>query len=666
MKKVILRSLTLTNWRGERSRTTNFDPISTTIAGGNGLGKSRHFDAFMWLLFGKDSQDRKDFNVKSIVDGQPLMKTECEVVGVLDVDGEKITLRRAFVEEWVKPRGQVEQVFKGNKTECYWNDTPVSVTEYQKRVNAIIDDSVFKMVTNPLFFASMPWKNQREQLFQLAGTVTDHEIASSKPEFSVLLDKISGKSFSDFKSELVARKKRLKADLSEIQPRIDQTQRLMPEMTDFATLEEEVARIEAEIEKVDKAMNDATERVRQQYEAVQERQSKINALKRQRQQVLFDAQSKAKEDAFNANSNRRETEAKVKDVERNSESLKREVQSYEEEKARLEKDVANLVSKSDALREEWYKENDTTYNGETKCSCCGQELPDAMKAEALEHFNKHKQSQLDEITSKGKGYKEQIEILNSRIQKLEVDLVASTDKYNASKEELELLRKEFESLSEVKQAEVNPENIKEYSDLTKQISDLEDGLKAYESQIQTDSTEAYQERKKELSANRDEVKARLANREHIERFKKQIADLEAKGKDIAQQIANIEREEYTVQQFTKAKIDECEKRINGLFTMVTFRLFEYTIEDTKKENPIETCVPFVDGVPFTVANTASQVNGGLDIINTLCKFYGVNAPIFIDNAESTNHLIETDAQMIKLVVSKDKTLRIEYGKMEAD
>ena len=415
MKKVIIKRLTLTNWRGERSRTTQFNPISTTISGGNGLGKSRHFDAFMWLLFGKDKEDRKDFNIKTVVDGQPLMKTECEVIGVLDVDGEEITLRRAFVEDWVKPRGQVEQVFKGNKTECYWNETPVNVTEYQKRVNTIIDDSVFKMVTNPLFFASMPWKNQREQLFQLAGTVTDQEIANSKPEFSALLDKISGKSFSDFKSELAARKKRLKTDLAEIQPRIDQTQRLMPEMTDFAILEEEVARIEAEIEKVDKAMNDATERVRQQYEAVQERQSKINALKSQRQQVLFDAQSKAKEDAFNANANRRELQERINVVKREIHGYVQDENSASVELEKLQKRLQYLTTESDALRSDWYKENEATYNGETKCSCCGQELPDAMKAEALAHFNQYKQARLDEITRNGKNFKAEIEDAKKQI-----------------------------------------------------------------------------------------------------------------------------------------------------------------------------------------------------------------------------------------------------------
>lgn len=655
MKKIIIKSLTLTNWRGERSRTTQFDPISTTISGGNGLGKSRHFDAFMWLLFGKDKEDRKDFNIKTVVDGQPLMKTECEVIGVLNVDGEEITLRRAFVEDWVKPRGQVKQVFKGNKTECYWNDTPVSITEYQKRVNAIIDDSVFKMVTNPLFFVSMPWKNQREQLFQLAGTVTDQEIANSKPEFSALLDKISGKSFSDFKSELAARKKRLKADLAEIQPRIDQTQRLMPEMTDFATLEEEVARIEAEIEKVDKAMNDATERVRQQYEAIQERQSKINALKSQRQQILFDAQSKAKEEAFNANSNRRELEEQIKAVKREIHGYVQDEISANNKLKKLQERMQYLITESDALRSDWYKENEATYNGETKCSCCGQELPDAMKAEALAHFNQYKQARLDEITRNGKNFKAEIEDAKKQISEIEQDKDNAISSAKVKEEELHALENQLATLSEVKQVEIIPDNIKEYSDLTKQITDLEATLEAGTEKVDTSE---YQERKKELSCNRDEVKARLADRERIEQFKKQIANLEAKGKDLAQQIADAEREEYTAQQFTKAKIDECEKRINGLFTMVTFRLFDYTIEDTKKENPIETCIPLVNGVPFAVANTASQVNAGLDIINALTSFYGVKAPIFIDNRESVNEIIPTQSQVINLVVTDDKQLVI--------
>ena len=188
MKKVILKSLTLCNFKGEQARTTHFNADVTTISGGNGLGKSRHFDAFMWLLFGKDVQDRKDYEVRTHnADGTLLHEVECSVTGVLDIDGQEITLKRESVEEWVKPRGQVDRVLKGNHNECWWNETPVKVNEFNARVAAILEPSLFKMITNPMFFASMDWKLQRAQLFQLAGTLNDAEIAATNPDFVLLL-----------------------------------------------------------------------------------------------------------------------------------------------------------------------------------------------------------------------------------------------------------------------------------------------------------------------------------------------------------------------------------------------------------------------------------------------------------------------------------------------
>ena len=53
MKQVILKSLTMVNWRGAKDVTTNFNADVTTIMGANGLGKSRHFDAFIWLLLAR-------------------------------------------------------------------------------------------------------------------------------------------------------------------------------------------------------------------------------------------------------------------------------------------------------------------------------------------------------------------------------------------------------------------------------------------------------------------------------------------------------------------------------------------------------------------------------------------------------------------------------------
>ncbi|KAI3346127.1 ATP-binding protein [Clostridium botulinum] len=50
----------LKNFKGIKDLTVTFGTV-TTILGENGTGKSTIFDGFNWLLFGKDSHDKKGF-----------------------------------------------------------------------------------------------------------------------------------------------------------------------------------------------------------------------------------------------------------------------------------------------------------------------------------------------------------------------------------------------------------------------------------------------------------------------------------------------------------------------------------------------------------------------------------------------------------------------------
>ena len=659
MKRIILKELTLVNWRGSEATPTEFDPACTTIAGANGLGKSRHFDAFTWLLFGKDSQDRKDYNIKTAIGVGATPKAECRVTGFFNVDGEDIKMTRSYEEEWVKPRGATEEVFKGNKTVCFWNDAPVSVTEYAKRVKDIIDDTLFKMLTNPTYFLSMPWKDQREQLFLMAGAVEDSEVATWKPEFAAFLDKLAGKPMADFKRELAARKRLIKSQLDEVQPRIDQTYKLMPEKQDFAALEAEMKRVDDALVQVDGVLSSVAERSRKKYEEVQARQAKINGLKAKRQQVVFDANNKAREDAYKENEELRDLREEERKAQREMQSYQADIDSATKEIARLDAHKKELTKQADELREEWYKVNASAYNGETTCSCCGQELPAEMLASAKDHFDKHKADALAKITERGKNIKEEVTRIDARIAEVQEDVTNANEGIARQSSELEKLKARLAGASEVKPEEVKPEDIKEYNDLTEQITALEATL---DDGIESEDTTIYQEEKRKLTSKRDEIKDKLTDRKRIEELEKSIKELEEKGRNLAHQLAEAEREEYTMQQFTKAKIDECEKRINNLFTMVTFQLFDYTIEDAKKENPIECCIPLINGVPVGTTNAAAKVNAGLDIINALCRFYGVTAPIFIDNRESINEVIPTESQVINLKVTDDKKLVITKGK----
>lgn len=650
MKKVTLKSLTFVNFKGEKERTTNFNADVTTISGGNGLGKSRHFDAFIWLLFGKDTLDRKDYEVRTRIDGKVLHEVECSVSGVIVVDDEEITLKRAFVEDWVKPRGQVERVFKGNHTECWWNETPVKVGEYTKRIEEIIDSSVFKMITNPAFFVNMDWKLQREQLFQLAGTITDAEIASQKPEFALLLDKISGKSLADFKTEMAAKKKRLKEELDQIQPRIDQTHKMMPENEDFHAIEIEIERADHEIADIDKALSDVTAAIRKQYDNEQAKQNKVNALKSECQQIIFTAKSNAQNAAFEANAKHRELESEIKEKKHELDLANKYISGKEDEIARINRDIEKLKAEQDKKRNEWHKENGKQYDGGTICPHCGQNLPESMISQAREVFNRAKADKCNEITEQGKRLGQRIKENEAKIEEIKNEILAKQSE--AFPTVIETLEASLAEIPVVDVAAVVPENIPEWVAKQKEIADIEATISTDNSGIDTTDLK---NQKAEWNAKRDGLKARLANRDTIARCEKEMAQLEENGKKLAQQIADVEREEYSIEQFTKTRIDECEKRINAMFKFVSFRLYDYTVDG----NAVETCIPLINGVPYGSTNTAGQVNAGLDIINTLCRHYGICAPIFFDGRESVNEIIPTESQIINLVVTKDNKLTIQ-------
>ena len=280
-----------------------------------------------------------------------------------------------------------------------------------------------------------------------------------------------------------------------------------------------------------------------------------------------------------------------------------------------------------------------------------------MIADAESKFNDTIKAEKDRINAKGKEYKAFVAKVDKSIAETEKALQNAKDTLLAERKVADNNASILKDMgSEVVAREVIPENVPEWVKLQKELEEVK-------ATISTDNTpqvdnSGLNEQKRALTAERDAKKRELADRETIAKYGNEIAELEKQGKLLAQEIASYEREEYTMECFTKEKINECEKRINGMFKGVKFQLYDYTLEG----NPVETCVPLVDGVPFFVANTAGRVNAGLDIINALCKFYNVCAPIFIDGRESVNNLIETESQIINLVVSTDKELTVKYNK----
>lgn len=657
MKIITIKSITLRNWRGEKERTTTFNiDAPTYICGDNGLGKSRHFDAFCWLLFGKDSHDRKDYELRTYDEQHHVLhKCECSVEAVLNIDGTDLTLKRSYTEQWVKPRGQVEEVFKGNITECTWNGTPVRVSDYQKRINEIIDENVFRMITNPSYFVGMKWQLQRETLLQMAGTLTDEQIAGDNQQYKLLLDMLSGKSLSDFRKEIAAEKKRLKNELDQIEPRIDQTQKMMPEKKDWDKLEAEQAETRRLRDEVNAQLVSIAHRDNDNKKQIQVLNRQVLDLQNQQTQAVRDYRSRVDAQTDAANETNRAIQRKLKEAHEKLSALNIDKGRQEQRTKYLNDQIATLDKQLGALRDEWYSISKSQYDGSDICPHCGQKLPESMIAQAHKIFDDDKAEKLRLNNERGKSLAQQKKDYQAELDKVPViseqAIAISRQKEVISELEKELqqhpaVRPQYTEGRDLPEVKKIQENIDK---LTKQIADL--------SATDTSSSDYEQELTNKLDLfDRDleRIAGLLNDKAIIEKANGEIAKLEEQGKQLAQQIADLEKKEFVAQSFTKKKIAECEKRIDNKFTLVHWQLFD----QTQDGNEFECCVPIIAGTPYGVANKTKQFNAGLDIINALCKFNNVSAPIFVDNAESYNHFIDTPSQMVYLRVTNDKELVI--------
>lgn len=661
MKKVFIKEMTLTNFRGHQNLTVQFSN-ETTISGDNRLGKSTVFDAFVWLLFGKDQFDRKDHEIIPIVSGKRIERVDSEVSATINVDGREISLKRVLHQKWVRRRGTAEEVFDGTETQFFWDEVPLKAGEYKSRVDLLIEESIFKYITNPASFLALHWTAQREILFNIAGTISDVQIAASKAEFRQLLDAINGKSFAEYKKEISARKRKLNEALETIGPRIDQTAKLMPETKDWDSTEKVLGGVESSILAVDEQLSDRSKAIRGQYEEIQSKQAAINDLKTKQRDLINKLNQSEQQKAFEQNQNRIKLQNSLS-------SVKRNLANAESEREEAKRSLDNLKQKADALNREieqlrakWMSENEKEYKGQSDClvcpifgTSCGDPVAQSKHVEAAEKaalsFLQEKARKLDEINAEGKKKTEELQFINTRVQDAEKYLAEAIEKAVNASVESERISKQLANTPEFVAGTVIPESVEDWKELQDGISVLTESIAEFKPVDNTDLNT----RKAELVAKHDQLKKELADRDLIARYNKEINNLKAEASALSQQIADIEKTEFAMAEFTKVKIDESERRINGLFHIVKFQLYDKTIDG----NEFECCIALNKaGVPISATNTAEKINAGLDIIKTLSGFYNVSAPIFCDQAESNNNYLKTGSQMVFLRVTKEPVLTV--------
>ena len=652
MRTIKLKSLSLFNFKGIRNLTLDFTNAETWIYGENGTGKTTVCDAFSWLLFGKDSKGRSDsnFNIKTLDEsGKPILKIEHYVSGLLSVDGKTVKLQRRYVEKWSKPRGTTEETLKNHQTEFYVNDVKLATKqEYDSTVASILPEDVSRMITNPFYFTSLNPDVQKSMLLDMAGDVTDEDVAGLKPEYVELLAQLSGKSLAQYSKEIAARKKAIKDELVLIPSNIETANRLKPEEEDWVALDAELTEKRTKKAELEATLSDKSKLVEEEHKRKANIQKSIGEKRISLTKKENELRATADKGRNDVSLKIRDMEYKLKLQEGDLVRMRNEISSYEEQIQRMNTELDTLRGQYRQISQE-----QLTYpDGAFVCPTCHRQLEAddiAAKQHEMEaNFNQSKSARLQANSKKGKGIKATLE----ETKKKREDALAKVAELEAMIEQIKAdIEAQKASMPESVDVRQLIESDADCIVIRNEISELENQLTM---EAKTVDTTELKDGIKVLDSSISELVKRLAKREAIERADKEIETLEEKRISNNQALADLEKTEFVMLDFQKAKDNELMKRINGMFQLVSFSFVNEQLNGGEKL----TCVCTIDGVPYPDLNDAKKLNAGLDIINAMCKVKGISAPIFIDNRERVNEIIPTISQIINLVVSHDKELTI--------
>lgn len=675
--KMILKSLHLENFKGIKSLDVDFSS-KTKIKGQNASGKTTVFDAFTWLLFNKNSTGEEKFNVRPLdKDGKRIDNVEIKIVAVLDVDGKEVELSKVQKQNWVKKRGTDTVTLQGNVNSFEIDGYPKSESDFKAYVSGLAQsEDMFKMLTNPQYFSSLKWKEQRDILMKLIADFSDVELAKTDAKYAPLLDELEkAPSTDDIRSKFSKALTEWKKKRAEIPVRIDEAEK---SKVDIDVAERELARA------------DLTRKIAEIDGKIANSGSAIGDLRSREMQLQFDMSGITQTMSGELSAKRRKLDDDIFDADEKIDDLHQKIQSAENQIMDNEKAISDAdaerknlgvkynAEKAKAFDEAPYQFDESKWvfdDSTTVCSLCGQKLPDdkieqikadfeARKAKAkadaeeklkadIATFEKEKQAELNRINAVGTEKRKLIVALTKKNAELQQSIESLKKQEQETLAQKEELCKQLSQLPE----EADYSQNEEYAKLKAEHDEVLAKIEKLESEGADSVVDELKAEKSDLQARLDEVNAIVAKASMNVEIDERIAELQAEQKEIGQKVADQEQMLYLLEEFIRFKLDKISDSINSHFKTVNFKLFEMQLNGGMKD----CCECTVNGVDYSDLNSGHRIVAGLDIIRSLSELYGVSVPIFVDNAESLNefNVPDMDAQLILLSVSEDKQLKVE-------
>lgn len=675
--QMILKSLHLENFKGIKELDVNFSD-KTQIKGQNAAGKTTIFDAFTWLLFNKNSAGEEKFNVRPLdKGGNRIDNVEIKVVAALNVDDREVELSKVQKQNWVKKRGTDTVTLQGNVNSFEIDGYPKSEADFKAYVSSLAQsEEMFKMLTNPQYFSSLKWKEQRDILMKLVADFSDVELAKTDVKYAPLLDELEkAPSTDDIRGKFSKALTEWKKKQAEIPVRID---------------EAEKSKVDVDVAEQELAKAGLTRKIADLDNKIANSGSALSELRSKEMQLQFDMSGIIQTMNGELTTKRRKLDRAIIDVDGKIDELHQKIQSAENQIM----DNQKIISEADAER----KDLGVKYNAEkakafdetpyqfdeskwvfddstTVCSLCGQQLPsdkieqlkadfEAKKAKAKADAEERLKADRTKFEADKKAELNRLIALGTKKKNLITELTEKNTELQKSIESLEkqerevLARKEelFKQLSELPE-EVNYSQNEEYVKLKTEHDEVLAKIEKLESEGADSMVDELKTKKSNLQVQLDKVNAIIAKVSMNVEIDERIAELQAEQKEISQKVADQEQMLCLLEEFIRFKLDKISDSINSHFKTVNFKLFEMQLNGGMKD----CCECTVNGVDYSDLNSGHRIVAGLDIIRSLSEMYGVSCPIFVDNAESLNefNVPDMDAQLILLTVSEDKQLKVE-------
>lgn len=672
--RITIKEMIVRNFKG----ISNFELVAKgnnlDVRGDNGTGKTSLYDAFLWCLFGKNSQDQSDtkFDWKPLdQDGNERHRLETFVNVEFDIDGVAKVFSRTITEKWTKKRGSIVDTFDGHTTAYHIDGLKVTQKDYKAEIEALGGESLFQMLTKVNYFAEvMKSDDRRKILLEMAGDVSESDVIASNKELAKLPDILDGKSVEERTALVKQAMKQVNKDIKELPGRIDEAQRSLPDLEELdkqelatrkLALQADLARAQEElsIAKSPAAMSDL----------VAKRAELKTKFANEERAYIQTETDKYADEVGELQKHYDKCMDEIQELGVDIFNLKEKLKHINAKKDSRKHTIKILEGRNDELRDMFNQDKLEVFPDfdEHKLSCpvCGRQYDESKLAEIkanydkeLSDYNKAKAERMAEYKARGKGNKAKIIECQDEIAELEKEEAAFTHALESHNALLDYKTGEKrEILAEMEcqknrfvyfhNTERGLELRNQYDKLERQIEALERGEQAnvIELQAKIDS----------ILAEINDVNDLLYRFELHAKQQERVDELIAKEQSLGLKFGELEQQLMVLEEYVRTKVSLLTDTINSQFRIVKFKLFDTAING----GLIECCEPTVGGANYSTGlNNAARINAGLDIINALMNHYNLHLPLFVDNAESVNELIEVDTQVITLSVSQDKKLTV--------